>query len=154
MTTMSYRSLPVFVGLVCLVAITGIRFEPGSWYVALDKPPLTPPDWLFPLTWTLLYLMIAVSGWLAWQTPDTVIKRYAFGCYGIHLLLNAAWSWIFFSQHWTVAGVVNIVLLLLAITLNIRLFLPLHTLAAVLLIPYLIWVGFALYLNIGIVLLN
>lgn len=154
MTSIHYRSLPVFIAIVCLIAITGIQFEPGNWYAALDKPPLTPPNLVFPVAWTLLYLMIALSGWLAWQSPDTALKRYAFAWYGIQLVLNATWSWVFFGQHWTAAGLVNIALLLLAITVNIRLFLQLQALAALLLIPYLIWVSFALYLNAGIVWLN
>jgi len=151
---MQYRSLPVFIALVCLIAVTGIQFEPGLWYAALDKPPLTPPNWVFPIAWTLLYLMIAVSGWLAWQSSATAPKRYAFACYGIQLLLNASWSWVFFGQHWIGIGMVNILLLLPAVAVNIRLFLPLSRLAAMLLVPYLIWVGFALYLNAGILWLN
>ena len=154
MTITRYRSLPVFIALVCAVALTGIQFEPGPWYAALDKPPLTPPNWVFPVAWTLLYLLIALAGWLAWQQPDGIHRRRAFAAYGLQLLLNAAWSWVFFGQHWMLAGVFNILLLLLAVAINIRLFLPLHKLAAVLLIPYFIWVAFALYLNAGIAWLN
>lgn len=92
---MQYRSLPVFIALVCLVAVSGIQFGPGPWYAALDKLPLTPPSWVFPLAWTLLYLLIAVAGWLAWQSPASSIKHRAFVCYAIQLILNAAWSWFF-----------------------------------------------------------
>lgn len=154
MRTIHYRSLPVFVALVCLVAVTGIQFEPGSWYAALDKPPLTPPDLVFPVAWTLLYLLIALAGWLAWQHQAGRPRRHAFICYGIQLLLNMSWSWVFFGQHWIGMGVVNILLLLLAVAVNIRLFLPLSHLAALLLVPYFLWVSFALYLNAGIAWLN
>lgn len=151
---MHYRSLPVFIALVALVAISGARFQPGPWYAQLIKPPLTPPDAVFPVAWTLLYLMIAIAGWLAWQVPDSPLKRYAFSCYGLQLALNAAWSWLFFGLQQPVAGLVDIVLLLAAITINIVWFRPLSRLAAILLVPYLAWVGFALYLNAGIVWLN
>lgn len=151
---MRYLSLPVFILLVSLVAVTGVQFEPGLWYAALTKPPLTPPNWLFPVAWTLLYLLIAMAGWLAWTAPPHAVKRRAFICYGIQLLLNATWSWVFFGQHWTVTGLINIVLLLIAIGLNIRLFRPLNRLAASLLIPYWVWVAFAAYLNGAIVWLN
>ena len=154
MKTIHYRSLPVFIALVCLVAITGIQFEPGSWYAVLDKPPLTPPNWVFPVAWTLLYLLIALAGWLAWQQPLGRSGRHAFICYGIQLLLNASWSWVFFGQHWIGAGAANILLLLLVVAVNIKLFLSLSRMAAVLLVPYFIWVGFALYLNAGIAWLN
>ena len=149
-----YRSLIVFFALVILVATSGAVFEPGIWYANLDKPAGTPPNLVFPIVWTLLYLLIAVAGWLAWTSPGHLIKSRAFGCYGIQLLLNATWSWVFFGQHWTVAGLFNIVLLLVAIGLNIRLFKPLNRLAAALLIPYFIWVAYAAYLNAAIVWLN
>ena len=154
MKTIQYRSLPFFVAVVCLVALTGIQFEPGSWYATLRKPPLTPPNWVFPVAWTLLYLMIALAGWLAWQYQAGRPRHQAFICYGMQLFLNASWSWVFFGQHWMVVGFFNILLLLLAIAANITLFLRLSRLAALLLVPYLIWVGFALYLNIGIAWLN
>ncbi len=149
-----YRSLIVFIALVSLVATSGVIFEPGSWYADLDKPVGTPPNLVFPIVWTLLYLLIAMAGWLAWTSPSHPIKSQAFGCYGIQLLLNAAWSWVFFGQHWTVAGLINIVLLLVATGLNIRLFRPLSRPAAGLLIPYFIWVTYAAYLNAAIVWLN
>jgi len=149
-----YRSLIVFLALIMLVAASGAVFEPGNWYAALDKPAGTPPNLVFPIVWTLLYLLIAIAGWLAWTSPNHPIKSQAFGCYSVQLLLNATWSWVFFGQHWTVAGLINIVLLLVAIGLNIRLFKPLSGLAAGLLIPYFIWVAYAAYLNAAIAWLN
>lgn len=137
-----------------LVATTGASFEPGNWYSDLDKPAGTPPNWVFPVAWSALYLLIAIAGWLAWTRPGQSVMQRAMTCYGIQLLLNASWSWLFFGQHWTVAGLINIVLLIVAIGLNIRLFMPLNRLAAALLIPYFIWVTYAAYLNAGIVWLN
>lgn len=151
---MRYRLLPVFLGLVCLVALTGIQFEPGSWYAGLNKPPGTPVNWVFPVAWTLLYLLIALAGWLAWQTPDNRLKRRAFAVYGLQLLLNALWSWLFFGLQQSLLGVFNIGLLLGIIAVNIRYFRRCHTLAAWLLVPYFLWVTYALYLNAAIVWIN
>lgn len=151
---MRIRSLPVFLGLICLVALSGIQFEPGTWYAGLHKPPGTPPNWLFPVAWTLLYLLIAVAGWLAWQVPSGPLKYRAFAAYFLQLLLNAAWSWLFFGLHQPLAGLFDIILLQIAVAVNIYYFVRCHTVAGLLLIPYFLWVGYALYLNMAIVWLN
>jgi len=80
-------SLLVFLALVALAAVTGSKFMPGPWYDALVKPAWTPPKWLFPVAWTVLYAMIAFAGWLVWKAqglgPALVV-------WGIGLALNAA----------------------------------------------------------------
>ncbi|MEL6446278.1 MAG: TspO/MBR family protein, partial [Bacteroidota bacterium] len=72
-----------FVAVVAVVAATGSRFEPGTWYTALDKPAWTPPNWLFPVAWSVLYLLIAVSGWLVWREVGFEGARKAFTVYGL-----------------------------------------------------------------------
>ena len=78
-----------FAALVAAAAVTGFQFMPGVWYAALNKPNWTPPDWLFPVAWTVLYIMIAIGSWLVWPRAgwsQTVRLR------GIGLILNALWS--------------------------------------------------------------
>lgn len=149
-----YLTLIFFVGLTMLVAAFGAQFEPGAWYAGLDKPPWTPPDWVFAPVWTVLYIMIGVSGWLAWEHRHIENSLPAFLSYGVQLLLNATWSWLFFGLQNPLLGLFNIILLLCAIGVNIWLFSRLHALAGWLLLPYLLWVLYASTLNAAIVLIN
>ena len=91
-----YLSLLPFIMLVVLAAASGAQFMPGAWYASIIKPAWTPPDWLFPIAWTVLYLMIAIAGWLAWQAggvgPAVVI-------WGVGLVLNALWSYFMVVFH-------------------------------------------------------
>lgn len=148
---MNWLSLAAFLVVVFAVAAIGAAFTPGEWYATLAKPSWNPPNWLFGPVWTLLYIMIAVSGWLAWQQDG---KSLAMSLYALQLVLNAAWSWLFFGRHAIGLALVDIVLLLLAIVATIFLFWPLSRLAAGLLVPYALWVGFAMMLNAAIWRLN
>ncbi|MDJ0958714.1 MAG: TspO/MBR family protein, partial [Arenicellales bacterium] len=120
-TTRDLSMLPLifgligFVLLVSAVAATGAMFKPGAWYEALAKPAWTPPNWLFPVAWTLLYLMIAVAGWLVWRAVGFSGAGTAFALYFLQLLLNAAWSWLFFGLHRMDLAFVDISVLWLAI---------------------------------------
>ena len=137
-----------FVLLVSAVAATGSMFKPGAWYEALAKPAWTPPNWLFPVAWTLLYLMIAVAGWLVWRAVGFAGAGTAFALYFLQLLLNAAWSWLFFGLHRMDLAFIDISVLLLAIAANIFAFYAVRPGAAYLLIPYLLWVSYAAALNL------
>lgn len=148
-----YFALLIFLGVTSGVALTGIRFEPGAWYAELSKPAGTLPDWLFPLAWPLLYGLIAVSGWLVWLRHG-LMSRLALIIYGLQLVLNAAWSWLFFGLQQPLAGLLNTLLLDIVIGINIVLFWRLRPVAGALLLPYLAWVLYATYLNAGIVILN
>ena len=127
-------------------AAFGALFTPGEWYEQLAKPSWNPPSWLFGPVWTVLYAMIAVSGWLIWKR-GSVSSRTALIAWGVQLALNAAWSWIFFGLHRMGAALVEILLLWVAILVTIVLFWRLRRLAAALLVPYLLWVTFAATLN-------
>lgn len=139
-----------FVLLVAAVASTGAMFKPGGWYETLAKPSWTPPNWLFPVAWTLLYLMIAVAGWLVWRTVGFSGASLAFALYFLQLLLNAAWSWLFFGLHRMDLALVDISVLWLTIAANIVAFYAIRPGAGYLLIPYLIWVTYAAALNLTI----
>ncbi|MEL6443321.1 MAG: TspO/MBR family protein [Bacteroidota bacterium] len=139
-----------FIALVALVAATGSRFEPGAWYAALDKPAWTPPNWLFPVAWSILYLLIAVSGWLVWREVGFEGASKAFTVYGLQLVLNAAWSWLFFGRHDMGLAFLDIAGLWLAIALTMGLFWAIKPLAGALLVPYLLWVTYAAALNLAL----
>lgn len=126
-----------------------------SWYAGLKKPAFTPPNWLFGPMWISLYLLMALAAYLVWQKglshPGV---RAALAVFIAQLLLNALWSPVFFGMRAPLAGAVVIVLLWLAIALTIILFWKLSLPAALLLIPYILWVSVATALNISIYLLN
>ena len=143
-----------FVGACTLAASMGAVFRPGNWYERLTKPSWRPPNWLFAPVWAVLYLTIAVSGWLVWRISGFAGAALPLGMYGIQLVLNAAWTPIFFGLHWIGWAFFEIVLLWLAIVATITFFHPVHPVAAWLLLPYLAWVSFAAALNFAIWRLN
>lgn len=140
--------------LVALAAASGILTPPGEWYAALAKPPLTPPDWLFPVAWTVLYVLMAVSAWLVSRRvtlPDGLSVLLPFIA---QLGANGLWSVIFFGWHRPVAALLDLAVLWLLIALCIARFHRVSRPAAWLLVPYLAWVSFAAYLNAGVIRLN
>lgn len=140
-------SLIIFLGLVVMAAATGAQFVPGPWYEALTKPWWTPPNWVFPVAWTALYIMIAVAGWRVWRSEGA---GAALAVWAIGLVLNAAWSWIMFSRHEIGLALADLALLWLSIAAFIVLALPVDRLAAYLFVPYLAWVSYAGALNLAI----
>lgn len=149
-TVASMLGLACFVLLVVAVASTGAAFKPGVWYETLAKPAWTPPNWLFPVAWTLLYLMIAIAGWLVWREVGFAKAGLAFAFYFGQLLLNAAWSWLFFGLHRMDLALGDIVLMWIAVVANIITFYAIRPEAAYLLLPYLMWVSYAAALNLVI----
>ncbi|MBB3352834.1 tryptophan-rich sensory protein [Rhizobium lentis] len=131
-------------------AATGVIFRPGDWYKQLDKPRWRPPDWLFAPVWTVLYASIGLSGWLLWLEAGIAGAAFPLSVYAVQLLLNAAWSPIFFALHQPGLAAVEIMLLWAAILATIILFYPANSGAALLLVPYLTWVSFAAALNVSI----
>jgi tryptophan-rich sensory protein len=141
--------------ILCLVgaaALAGAHFEPGQWYAALRKPPLTPPDWIFAPVWTLLYLGIALAGWLVARSGRRA--RRALWLWTAQLALNALWSAIFFGLQRPGLAMLEIFILLAFVVMTTTSFLRIHRLAGRLLLPYAAWVAFAAYLNAGIWVLN
>ena len=134
-------------------ALPGIYFRPGDWYRDLEKPSWCPPDWVFAPVWSALYISIAVSGWLVWREAG-VDAWQAFVIYCVHLVLNGLWSTIFFGMHRVGLACLEMLLLWLSIVATILAFHPFNELAAYVLVPYLLWVTFAVGLNVRIWQLN
>ena len=126
-----------------------------TWYAALEKPVFTPPNWLFFPAWVTLYFLMAVAAFLVWRRGlDSAGVRTALIVFLVQLVLNALWSVVFFGLESPVWGVVVILILWVAILATIMLFSRISRAAALLLIPYILWVSFATALNISIWLLN
>jgi tryptophan-rich sensory protein len=126
-----------------------------TWYADLTKPGFTPPNWAFPVAWTVLYLMMAAAIWRVLSRPRTTPGRSAaIAAFFAQLALNALWSWAFFAFRSPLAGLVVIVLLLAAIIETIRRFARVDRIAAWLMTPYLAWVLYATALNGAIWRLN
>lgn len=144
--------LPFLVTVAATAFIAG-RFRPGAWYAALAKPPWTPPGWLFAPVWFLLYLSIAVAGWLVWRAvrPVAVLPL---ALWVAQLVLNAAWSWLFFGLHRPEAALADIIVLLVLILAFTVAAYRVSRVAAWLVVPYALWVLFATVLNAAIVRLN
>lgn len=147
-------TLMAFIGICAVAASSGALFPPGRWYESLRKPSWRPPNWLFAPAWTVLYAMIAVSGWLVWTTAAPGERLLPMSVYGLQLVLNAIWSGIFFGMKRMKLALGEMALLWLSIAVNIAVFWPLHKMAALMLVPYLAWVSFAFMLNRALVKLN
>lgn len=143
---------------VCFAAsLIGSAFTSPNlgWYATLQKPGFTPPNSVFPIVWTILYATMAVSVWLVWRQPaDAGDKKTALTWFGIQLALNVLWSFAFFQMHSPIAGLAVIMWLLVAIVMTMVFFDRVSRVAALLLAPYLLWVGFATGLNFAIWALN
>ena len=145
--------------LVCqlagiLGAATTVTGE-SSWFEALDKPFFNPPSWIFGPVWTTLYTLMGISAFLVWrQGWERPEVKAALATFGVQLLLNAAWTPVFFGAQQIGWALVIIVLLWVAIVLTMRRFFPLSQWAGWLLVPYLLWVTFATVLNASIWVLN
>jgi peptide methionine sulfoxide reductase msrA/msrB len=126
-----------------------------NWYAQLQKPSITPPDWVFGPAWTILYLLMAISVFLVWNKGlDYPNVKLAIGLFLIQLALNAIWTPIFFGFHSILLALIDIILLFIAILATLLVFKSISLPASVLLVPYLIWVGYATILNGSICYLN
>ena len=126
-----------------------------TWYASLRKPFFTPPDWVFGPAWVILYILMGIAASLVWQkTSDPKQARNALILFGVQLVLNAFWSFVFFGLKSPLAGLIEISILAAAILLTIQKFLGVSRTAGMLLIPYFIWVSFASGLNLSIWYLN
>ncbi len=136
----------------------GSFFTRGSiktWYVFLEKPPFTPPGWLFAPVWFLLYVLMGVSAFLVWRVGlNQFHVREGLVIFIIQLVLNSLWSFAFFGLKSTIGGLLVIVPLWTAILLTIINFYRISKAAAYLLLPYILWVSFATVLNFHIYILN
>lgn len=122
---------------------------PGSWYAGLAKPAWTPPNWLFGPVWTVLYVAIAVAGWLVWRRSGGRLTP-ALYVWIAQLIANALWSYLFFGLHRPGVAGVDIAALWVLILAFIVLSWPLSRVAAGLFVPYALWVTFAAALNLAL----
>lgn len=137
-----------FLALVFAASVTGAVFRPGVWYERLDKPSWTPPDWLFPAAWFVLYGLMAYGAWRVWSHEGTGL---ALGIWGLQLVLNAGWSVILFGLRSPLLALFEVSALWLAIAATVTAFARVDVVAGGVLIPYLVWVSFAAALNLAIV---
>ncbi len=147
-------ALMVWVGLCFLTAWIGSRFSPGEWYVQLQKPSWTPPGYLFGPVWSVLYLSMGVAAWLVWRRAGLSGARLALTLFIFQLILNGAWSWIFFGMYRPGLAFVEILMLWGVILATMLAFWRVSATAGILFIPYLAWVSFAAFLNYSIWQLN
>jgi len=149
--------LVVFVGLCLAVGALGGWVTADSvktWYTTINKPSFTPPNWVFGPVWTVLYVLMGIAGWRVWckARPDQL--RVPLALFAVQLALNLAWSVVFFGAHRIGGAVVVIVGLEAAILATMVAFRRIDGLAALLLVPYALWVVFAAALNIAVWQLN
>ena len=127
----------------------------NDWYLGLNKPSFNPPNELFAPVWTVLYILMGISaGWVWGKGFHHIWVKTALYHFGIQLLLNASWSIVFFGLRNPLGALFIIILLLIFILLTIKWFRVVSRKAALLLIPYLLWVAFATVLNFKIWQLN
>lgn len=150
MDAWDFVALIGFVAANFAAASMGAIFRPGEWYEGLIKPSWRPPNRLFAPVWTILYLTIAFAGWLVWRKAGLAGAALPLTVYLVQLVLNAAWTPIFFGLHRPGAAFIEIVLLWASIGATIILFHPIDALAAWLMAPYFAWVSFAAALNFAI----
>jgi tryptophan-rich sensory protein len=123
-------------------------------YAGLDQPSWAPPSWVFGPVWTLLYAMMAISAWLVWRSGPWKHTRPALTAYAVQLVLNAAWTPLFFGLGWRGIAFAELSVLWLVLVGTLVLFLRRSTVAGWLLVPYLAWTTFALCLNFAVWQLN
>ena len=144
MNKRSVAAFAIFLAAVVLTAVFGAQFTPGPWYASLTKPDWNPPSWLFGPVWTILYLVNAIAVWRVWRRGE---KDVAIVVWFLHLIPNALWSYFFFGLHRLDWALVDIILLNLALIAVVALFYRRDKIAGWLMLPYLVWVAFAGFLN-------
>jgi len=137
----------IFLLACAAAASTGIIFKPGAWYESLVKPRFTPPNWAFPVAWTIIYLLLAWAGYRLTLIPEsqTVLALWA-----AQIALNTLWTPVFFGAHRIVAGMVIISLLWIVAATMVILAMRLDVITGLILFPYVVWLCVAAALNFSI----
>ncbi|MDP2656395.1 MAG: TspO/MBR family protein [bacterium] len=149
----------IFSVVVCEFAgMLGAVFTAPSvsgWYAQLVQPSFVVPNWLFGVVWPILYLLMGIAAFIVWNQRKTCKHvKLALGIFGVQLILNSLWSIIFFGMHNPGAALVEIVMLWFSILATIIAFYRVSKHTLWLLLPYILWVSFAVYLNYSIYILN
>ena len=142
--------IPLGVGYLSSVVSPNMR----AGFDSMKKPPLSPPGMIFPIVWTILYLLMGIALYMVITSNVAQPKLWAIIAFAVQLGLNFGWSYIFFNKANYVLSVVWILALLAMILLTIMLFKGISKWAAIMLIPYCVWTCFATYLTIGFAVLN
>ena len=158
------KDMTKIVKLICSVAVCILigfvgsfvtRDSVSTWYAELSRPSFTPPDWTFGVVWPILYVMMGISAFLIWNEGfDKREVKVALGIFGLQLILNGLWTPIFFGLHLIGVALIEIIMMWAAILLTIISFWKISKSAALLLLPYILWVRFAVILNASLFLLN
>lgn len=141
----------IFLGACAAAGTTGSAFPPGEWYRQLDKPSWTPPDWLFPIAWTALYIAIAVA---AARVAPLEGAAVGMAFWALQIALNTLWTPVFFGLRKLKAGLVVLACLWVAVLATCVSFMALDPVAGWLFVPYVVWVSYAGALNAALVLRN
>ena len=115
----------------------------GNFFMELDRPLWAPPAWLFGPAWTVLYLLMGVASWLVWRRGGFSDARLALTLYGVQLVLNGLWTWLFFVMRSGGLAFIEIIILWILILATLIAFWRKNKLAGLMLVPYLIWVAYA-----------
>jgi benzodiazapine receptor len=142
----------VFLAACMGAAATGAIFSPGDWYERLNKPSWIPPNWAFPVTWTVLYILIAASATRIAAIDGAIGLPLAF--WALQIVMNALWSPIFFGLHRIRAGMLVLVFLWLSVAATLWSFARIDPIAGAMIAPYLLWVTIAGALNLSVWRLN
>ena len=163
----SSRFFNLYFDPIRLAASLVITFLPGilgsvvtinsvnTWYSTLRKPFFSPPNWIFGPVWTTLYFLMGVSLYLVWiSKKNQKEKKKALVLFMLQLFLNGVWSFLFFGFQLPLVALFELIMLWFILATTLRSFVRISSTAALLLIPYFLWVSFAMLLNAAIVLLN
>lgn len=157
MSTKSPLKLVISLALPLAVGAIAGRFTSAAiqdWYVTLNKPSFNPPNWLFAPVWTTLYVILGVSLFSIWTLPPDRVRKQALIAFGVQMILNFGWSFLFFYFKTIGIALAEIIVLWVSIIVMISFFYKLRRITAYSNIPYLLWVSFAAILNAAYYMLN
>lgn len=150
MTNRNYISLAIWIILLISIGFTIgslTKIEVNTWYETLIRSPLTPINYIFPVAWTILYIMIAICGWIIWRASSFPKLLSIKSLYIIQLILNWSWTPLFFHYHLAVYSLICLLIMDIIVATIIYLGRIRLKSVSLLMIPYLLWILFATYLN-------
>lgn len=152
----NWKALLVSLAIPLAVGAAGSFLAGGfSLYEQLQKPPLSPPGWVFPIIWTILYLLMGYGAYRVYTADAAPTeKKRALQLYGLQLAVNLVWPVLFFGRQWYFAAFLWLLLLWVLVYLTEQRFSAVDDKAGDTLLPYLLWITYAAYLNLGVFLLN
>lgn len=145
-----FSAVALVVGGLSALFSSGAMQDYENWL----RPPLAPPGWVFPVVWTILYILMGISADIVWCGSSGRARRYALGLWGGQLFFNFCWTFLFFNLQWRLFAFFWLLVLLLLVIAMISRFSRISTTAAQLNYPYILWLCFAGYLNFASYILN